>query len=242
MRRMSEAIGVKCDHCHVQGNFASDEKRPKHTGAAHAGAHARPQHGALPATHPGRGRVEARPRHLLHLPPGRGRRRRSRRGSGSATMSDAVRIHVALRRGRRARRAAAAPRSLGTDARRRNRRKPGIAESPTITVLKGLMVPQFEMEMRHFVQALGVNCGGCHAPRQLRQRGQPAQGHRPPDDRDDPGAERRSTSPPTRRPRARRRSAASPATPATRAAAQPAKAPRRRPRPGSPAPYLRVAR
>lgn len=40
---------------------------------------------------------------------------------------------------------------------------PGIAESPTITVLKGLMVPQFEVEMRHFVQALGMNCGGCHA-------------------------------------------------------------------------------
>lgn len=39
---------------------------------------------------------------------------------------------------------------------------PGIAESPTITVLKGLMVPQFEIEMRHFVQALGENCGGCH--------------------------------------------------------------------------------
>lgn len=31
MRLMSEALGVKCDHCHVQGNFASDEKRPKHT-------------------------------------------------------------------------------------------------------------------------------------------------------------------------------------------------------------------
>lgn len=31
MRRMSEALGVKCDHCHVQGNFASDEKRPKQT-------------------------------------------------------------------------------------------------------------------------------------------------------------------------------------------------------------------
>ena len=43
--------------------------------------------------------------------------------------------------------------------------KPGIAESPTITVLKGLLVPQFEVEMRHFVQALGVNCGGCHVPR-----------------------------------------------------------------------------
>ena len=31
MRRMGEAIGVKCDLCHVQGNFASDEKRAKHT-------------------------------------------------------------------------------------------------------------------------------------------------------------------------------------------------------------------
>ena len=41
--------------------------------------------------------------------------------------------------------------------------QPGIAESPTITVLTGLMVPQFEIEMRHFVQALGMNCGGCHA-------------------------------------------------------------------------------
>ncbi len=43
--------------------------------------------------------------------------------------------------------------------------RPAVAESPTITVLKGLMVPQFEVEMRHFVQALGVNCGGCHVPR-----------------------------------------------------------------------------
>jgi hypothetical protein len=40
--------------------------------------------------------------------------------------------------------------------------QPGIAESPTITVLKGLTVPQFETEMRHFVQAVGVSCGGCH--------------------------------------------------------------------------------
>jgi hypothetical protein len=31
MRLMSEALGVKCDYCHVQGNFASDEKRAKHT-------------------------------------------------------------------------------------------------------------------------------------------------------------------------------------------------------------------
>ncbi len=29
MQRISAALGVKCDHCHVQGNFASDEKSPK---------------------------------------------------------------------------------------------------------------------------------------------------------------------------------------------------------------------
>lgn len=41
--------------------------------------------------------------------------------------------------------------------------EPGIAEGKNITALTGLKVPQFETEMRHFVQALGVNCGGCHA-------------------------------------------------------------------------------
>lgn len=40
--------------------------------------------------------------------------------------------------------------------------QPAIAESAKITVLTGLTVPQFESEMRHFVQALGVSCGGCH--------------------------------------------------------------------------------
>jgi hypothetical protein len=40
--------------------------------------------------------------------------------------------------------------------------KPGIAESPTIKVLKGLTVPEFEQEMQMMVQALGVNCGFCH--------------------------------------------------------------------------------
>lgn len=40
--------------------------------------------------------------------------------------------------------------------------QPAIAESATITVLKGLTVPQFETEMRHFVQAVGLGCGGCH--------------------------------------------------------------------------------
>ena len=51
--------------------------------------------------------------------------------------------------------------------------QPGIAESPTITVLKGLLVPQFEVEMRHFVQALGVNCGGCHVPRNFASEDNP---------------------------------------------------------------------
>lgn len=40
--------------------------------------------------------------------------------------------------------------------------QPAIAEGPKITALTGLTVPQFESEMRHFVQALGVSCGGCH--------------------------------------------------------------------------------
>lgn len=31
MTLMAQALGVKCDHCHVQGNFASDEKRTKAT-------------------------------------------------------------------------------------------------------------------------------------------------------------------------------------------------------------------
>lgn len=39
---------------------------------------------------------------------------------------------------------------------------PALAESPTITMLKGLTVPQFEAEMQMFVQALGVDCGYCH--------------------------------------------------------------------------------
>jgi hypothetical protein len=38
-------------------------------------------------------------------------------------------------------------------------------ESPTIKVLTGLTVRQFEQEMQGFVQAIGVSCGGCHAGR-----------------------------------------------------------------------------
>lgn len=42
---------------------------------------------------------------------------------------------------------------------------PGKADSPTIKVLTGLTVPEFESEMQLFVQALGVNCGYCHTRR-----------------------------------------------------------------------------
>ena len=32
MKRIAAALGVDCDHCHVQGNFPSDEKLPKRVG------------------------------------------------------------------------------------------------------------------------------------------------------------------------------------------------------------------
>ena len=32
MRTFNTALGVKCDHCHVQGNFAADDKHTKEIG------------------------------------------------------------------------------------------------------------------------------------------------------------------------------------------------------------------
>jgi hypothetical protein len=43
--------------------------------------------------------------------------------------------------------------------------KPNMVDTPTVKVLTGLTVPQFEQEMQHFVQAVGVSCGGCHLPK-----------------------------------------------------------------------------
>jgi hypothetical protein len=37
-----------------------------------------------------------------------------------------------------------------------------IVESPSIKVLTGLTVQQFEAEMQHFVQGVGGGCGSCH--------------------------------------------------------------------------------
>lgn len=39
---------------------------------------------------------------------------------------------------------------------------PNKVESPTVKALTGLTVSEFEQEMQHFVQAVGVSCGGCH--------------------------------------------------------------------------------
>jgi len=40
---------------------------------------------------------------------------------------------------------------------------PSIVEAPTIKVLTGLTVHEFETEMQLMTQALGASCGTCHA-------------------------------------------------------------------------------
>src|SRR3954469_23802627 len=40
---------------------------------------------------------------------------------------------------------------------------PGLVDSPTVKVLTGLTVPEFEAEMQLMTQALGLSCGSCHA-------------------------------------------------------------------------------
>lgn len=39
----------------------------------------------------------------------------------------------------------------------------GMVDAPTVTVLRGLTVPEFEAEMQLMNTALGVGCGFCHA-------------------------------------------------------------------------------
>lgn len=39
---------------------------------------------------------------------------------------------------------------------------PEIVNTPTVTVLRGLTVPEFELEMQLMSSALGVSCGHCH--------------------------------------------------------------------------------
>jgi mono/diheme cytochrome c family protein len=40
---------------------------------------------------------------------------------------------------------------------------PALVDTPTVTVLTGLTVPEFEAEMQSMTQALGLSCGSCHA-------------------------------------------------------------------------------
>ena len=42
---------------------------------------------------------------------------------------------------------------------------PTVVDSPAVKVLTGLLAPDFQEEMNHIVQALGVTCNTCHAPR-----------------------------------------------------------------------------
>ena len=39
---------------------------------------------------------------------------------------------------------------------------PTVVDSPTVRVLTGLLAPDFQEEMNHMVQALGVSCNTCH--------------------------------------------------------------------------------
>jgi hypothetical protein len=39
---------------------------------------------------------------------------------------------------------------------------PTVVDSPGVKVLTGLLVPDFQEEMNHMVQATGMSCGGCH--------------------------------------------------------------------------------
>ena len=39
---------------------------------------------------------------------------------------------------------------------------PAMVDTPSVTVLTGLTVPEFEAEMQLMNQALGVSCGHCH--------------------------------------------------------------------------------
>jgi len=38
-----------------------------------------------------------------------------------------------------------------------------MVDTPTVKVLTGLTVPEFEAEMQLMTQALGLSCGSCHA-------------------------------------------------------------------------------
>jgi hypothetical protein len=50
---------------------------------------------------------------------------------------------------------------------------PATVDTPTVTVLTGLTVPEFEAEMQRMTQALGASCGTCHARGNFAAEGNP---------------------------------------------------------------------
>lgn len=49
----------------------------------------------------------------------------------------------------------------------------GMVDTPTVTILRGLTVPEFETEMQLMNQALGVACGHCHVRGNFASDGNP---------------------------------------------------------------------
>src|SRR6476660_3778952 len=50
---------------------------------------------------------------------------------------------------------------------------PAVVDTPTVKVLTGLTVPEFEAEMQLMTQALGASCGTCHVPRNFASEANP---------------------------------------------------------------------
>src|SRR5947208_16725792 len=50
---------------------------------------------------------------------------------------------------------------------------PAMVDTPTVKVLTGLTVPEFEAEMQLMTQALGASCGTCHMPRNFASESNP---------------------------------------------------------------------
>jgi Photosynthetic reaction centre cytochrome C subunit len=50
---------------------------------------------------------------------------------------------------------------------------PAIVDTPTVKVLTGLTVPEFEAEMQLMTQALGASCGTCHVARNFASESNP---------------------------------------------------------------------
>ena len=50
---------------------------------------------------------------------------------------------------------------------------PNVVDTPTVKVLTGLTVPEFEAEMQLMTQALGLSCGSCHVRGNFASDGNP---------------------------------------------------------------------